>query len=223
MDSESRFKLAVESFCRVETAEAAWEELFRRHDRRLRGRVREALRAAGAHADPERVREIVQDVYCRLLDDGWRRLYQCQGRCESRLIHYLLRVAERVTLDQLRRAGAQRRRPDLWASRGWQTPDALGLLMSGRQSPEEALLTKERLRLLLRECGELSRPGARQRNRRVIRLAMEGWTSHEISRALDGELRPSGVQTLLARVRRGLDDQRQRLRAERRAQRGAGL
>lgn len=222
MESDSRCKLVVDLFRCEDTVEAAWEELFRRHDRRLRGRVREALRAAGRPADPERVREIVQDVYCRLLDDGARRLHQCQGRCETRLVNYLLRMAERVTLDHLRWAGAQRRRPDLWSSRGWHTPDALGLLISGRETPEEALLIKERLRLLLRDCGRLSRPGARQRNRRVIRLAMEGWTTGEISRALDGELRPSGIQALLNRMRRGLDDGR-RQRQQRLGGRGAGL
>jgi DNA-directed RNA polymerase specialized sigma24 family protein len=210
VEPDAHFKLDVDLFRSTETAAAAWEELFRRYDRRLRGKVRAELRAAGLAADPERVREIVQDVYCRLLDDGARRLCQCRSGCETRLRNFLLRVAERVTLDHLRWVKAQRRRPDLWSSRGWHVPDALALLMSGRETPEEALLVKERLRLLLRECNRLSRPEARQRNRRVIRLAMEGWTSGEISRALGGELRPSGIQSLLVRMRRSLDEQRQR-------------
>ncbi len=114
------------------------EELFRRHDRRLRGRVRAALRAAGRPADPERVRRSSRTSTAACSTTTRAGCTQCQGRCETRLINYLLRMAERVTLDYLRSANAQRRRPDLWSSRGWHTPDALGLLISGRENPEEA-------------------------------------------------------------------------------------
>jgi DNA-directed RNA polymerase specialized sigma24 family protein len=205
----------VASF-RCNPSDRAWEDLVRRYGGRLYGRILHALRTAGFQPDSDEPGEILQDVYCRLLDDGCRRLRRIRGWQEKHLAGYLLRVAERVTIDYTRRVRAERRRPGPWAGRAKKALDPSALLASGRDSPEDALLVKERRKLLLQECGRISGPRSRQRNERVLRMALDGWTSREISGALGGELGPNGVHSLLYRIRRGLEQKRARMREIRR-------
>lgn len=204
----------VASF-RFNPSDHAWEDLVRRYGGRLYGRIQHALRTARFQPDSDEAVEILQDVYCRLLDDDCRRLRQIRGWQEKHLAGYLLRTAERVAIDYARRARAARRRPGPWAGRAKKALDASALLAS-RDSPEDALLVKERRELLLRECGRLSTPRSRRRNEQVLRLALDGWTSREIAGALGGEIGPNGVSSLLYRLRRGLEQQREQRQRERR-------
>lgn len=202
---------------RCNPSDHAWEDLVRRYGGRLYGRIQHALRAAGFRPDSDEIVEILQDVYCRLLDDDCRRLRQIRGWQEKHLSGYLLRTAERVAIDYARRARAARRRPGPWAGRAKKALDPSALLAS-RDSPEDALLVKERRKLLLQECGRLSGPRSRQRNERVLRMALDGWTSREIAGALGGEIGPNGVHSLLYRLRRGLEQKRAQRREIRRRQ-----
>src|SRR4029079_5409069 len=89
--------------------EAGWEEMMRLHHRRLRRRIRSAL--AFYRIDPARdaVDEVAQEVYCRLLAQGGRRLAQCRAEHEEQVAAYLGRIAERVVIDQIRIGGAAKR------------------------------------------------------------------------------------------------------------------
>src|ERR1700676_5290247 len=89
--------------------DAAWEELIGRFGAGLKARVGSVLRRCGVRPRDEHVEEIVQEVYCRLLAGGSRRLRRCRATSESQVGAYLGRVAERVALDQLRAARAQKR------------------------------------------------------------------------------------------------------------------
>lgn len=198
--------------------DSAWEDLVRRYGGRLYGRIQQALHGAGCRPDPEQVCEILQDVYCRLLADGSRRLRQFRGWQERHLAAYLLRTAERVTVDHVRRSLAERRRPGPWAGSSRQALDPSALLSGSRDTPEDALLVKERRMLLLRECGRISKPRARRRNAQVLRLVFEGWTCREIAGALGGGLGPNGVHSLLYRIRRSLEEKREERREEHRRQ-----
>lgn len=186
--------------------DSTWEDLVRRYGSRLYGRIHQALHAARFRPEPERVCEILQDVYLRLLDDGSRRLRQFQGWQEKQLAGYLLRTAERVTVDHVRRALAERRRPGPWAGTSPKALDPSSLRACSRDTPEDALLVKERRLMLLRECGRISKPKARRRNAQVLKLVFEGWTCSEIAGALGGGLGPSGVNSLLYRLRRSLEE-----------------
>ncbi|HEY2738131.1 MAG TPA: hypothetical protein VGK45_06965, partial [Thermoanaerobaculia bacterium] len=51
-----------------------WGAVVRFHDRRLASRVRRVLCRMGLRAFPELVEELMQEVYCRLLESGGERL-----------------------------------------------------------------------------------------------------------------------------------------------------
>ena len=54
--------------------EADWEDLVRWYGPLVRGQVHRLLRGSGVRPEPEQVDERVQEVYCRLLSGGARRL-----------------------------------------------------------------------------------------------------------------------------------------------------
>ncbi|HSF40642.1 MAG TPA: hypothetical protein VLT87_12665 [Thermoanaerobaculia bacterium] len=188
--------------------EALWEELVRHHGERLKIRIRTLLRRAGVERSPERVEEMVQEVYFRLLARG---LKQMDRGVENRdlLVTYLMKIAERVAIDEVRaqRAGrhARIRLVPLYGREG---------LVAERTadpgaSPEDRLLRAERRRLFLARCRAIAASafgrGNRRRNLRILHLAfLEGWTSREIASA-EGRLAPSTVDTVVSRARRLLE------------------
>ena len=56
-----------------------WETVVGTHDLWLRRRVRDGMRRLGLRPRPEEVVESVQEVYCRLLQGGPRRLRRLSG------------------------------------------------------------------------------------------------------------------------------------------------
>jgi RNA polymerase sigma factor (sigma-70 family) len=186
--------------CASRANEASWNELIRRYGRRLELGVRRGLRRAGMQAAPERVEELLQEVYCRLLERGGQALARFHGDSEGEASAYLGRLAENVVLDWVRSSLAQKRAAHAAAESE--------LLARRRRasgpSPEEATLLGECRRLLAARCREaVGRHAARQLW--VLRLALlEGWSSREIAAATHGELRPGSIDSLVARVRRRL-------------------
>jgi DNA-directed RNA polymerase specialized sigma24 family protein len=191
--------------------DAAWEELIGRFGAGLKARVGSVLRRCGVRPRDEHVEEIVQEVYCRLLAGGSRRLRRCRATSESQVGAYLGRVAERVALDQLRAARAQKRggpsaaaaeadgRPgEWWGGRG----EGGERVVDPRANPEELVLRRERLRLFLERCGALAGRRDYRRNARILALAVAGMNSGEIARAVGGALTPRSIDGLLLRVRR---------------------
>ncbi len=186
--------------CAHTTSDASWNELIRRFGRRLELGVRRGLRRAGMAAAPERVEELLQEVYCRLLERGGQALARFQGASEGEASAYLGRVAENVVLDWARASAAQKR----VAPAPREPETAARRLRAAGPSPEEATMLRECRRLLLARCREAAgRHGARQLW--VLRLALlEGWSSREIAAAARGSLRPASIDSLVARVRRRL-------------------
>lgn len=208
--------------------EAAWEELIGRFGAGLKARVGSVLRRSGVRPRSEHVEEIVQEVYCRLLAGGSRRLRRCRATSESQVSAFLGRVAERVALDQLRAARAQKRggahavvgapfavdaagapgasaaveaegwRRERWGHRGGHVEGAV----DPRANPEELVLSRERLRLFLERCGALAGRRDYRRNARILALAFTGMNSSEIARAVGGALTARSIDGLLLRVRR---------------------
>jgi DNA-directed RNA polymerase specialized sigma24 family protein len=143
---------------------------------------------------------VVQEVYCRLLAEDGRRLAACRARGEVQVISYLRRVVERVAIDQARRERAAKR------GGGWRGRVSAETwnLADPRANPEELLLAAERRRIFLEEWNKLVTPAAGQRNLRILHLALiEGRSSREIA-AILGELSPSGVDTVVSRLRQHL-------------------
>ncbi len=196
--------------------EAAWEELIGRYGPALKARVGSVLRRSGVPPRREAVEEIVQEVYCRLLAADGRRLRRCRATSHGQIGAFLGRVAERVTLDQLRAARAQKRGgargasgcPGGEAGQGsqgvppgrWSEWDERAV--DPRANPEELVLSRERLRLFLERCGALAGRRDYRRNARILALAVAGWNSGEIARAVGGRLSARSIDGLLLRVRR---------------------
>jgi DNA-directed RNA polymerase specialized sigma24 family protein len=177
--------------------EAAWEELIGRYGAGIKARVRGVLRRAGQQPRTEQVEEIVQEVYCRLLAGGGRRLRRCRATSAGQVGAFLGKVAERVALDQLRAARAQKRGGDQPAGGG-----ADERAVDPRANPEELVLMRERLRLFLERCGVLAGRRDYRRNARILALAVDGWSSGDIARIVGGTFTARSIDGLLLRVRR---------------------
>ncbi|HVT59359.1 MAG TPA: ECF-type sigma factor [Thermoanaerobaculia bacterium] len=184
---------------------AVWEELICRYGPSLKRRVGRVLRRSGIRPRGEQVEELLQEVYCRLLAAGSRRLLDCRASSERQVGAYLGRIAERVVLDQLRAARAWKRGGRALADRVCLDEDVAERVADPRATPEDLLLSAERLALLLVRCGELVGRRQRRRNARIFALALLGGLSGaEISCAIGGRLSPRGVDALLRRIRRRL-------------------
>jgi RNA polymerase sigma factor (sigma-70 family) len=185
-----------------------WSALLRRHEPPLRSRVRRVLRKSGLRACEELVEEVVQEVYCRLLESDASRLRRCRGGTDRAVTAYLGIIAERVVLDLIRQAGARKRNGLIVLRTGGmsrRTLRALERLTDPRPDPEEAAARRERERLFLDCCRELRGAGPGRRNAWVMRLALlEGYSSREIAEAARGRLTARSVDNLVHRLRRHL-------------------
>ncbi len=183
--------------------EAGWEEMMRRHHRRLRRRIRSALTFYRIRPGRDAVDEVAQEVYCRLLAQSGRRLAQCRAESEDQVAAYLARVAERVVVDQVRIGSAAKRGGGLVGLDWTRVGGLVKNLIDPSGTPEDRVLARERLARLAAACRQAGAGAAWRRDARILRLALfDGWTSREISRHLGGRLAPSSVDSRIHRLRR---------------------
>jgi len=177
----------------------AWREFMRRYRKGLESGIRRGMRRVDYFAAQDEVEDVMQEVYCRLLEAGGRRLRSTRGTTDGEIGSYLRRLAANVVLDRIRAARAAKRQGAV-----------VGALSGGddglqdpRPSIEDALLFRERAAGALRACR-----GRRHGSDRTVWIArkalVEGWSSVEISRALAGALSSGAVDALLSRVYRRL-------------------
>ena len=185
-----------------------WGAIVRYHDRQLTSRVRRVLCRMGLRAFPELVEELMQEVYCRLLESGAERLRSCRGGSEPQLIAFMGIIAERVVLDHLRLVSARKRtgQETIRLGRlGRQSRRTVQRLPDLGPNPEEVALQREGERLLLDRCRRLRGIGSGPLNAWVVRMAVvEGYSSREIAAAAGGRLTPHNVDHLVYRIRRRL-------------------
>jgi DNA-directed RNA polymerase specialized sigma24 family protein len=192
-----------QSIASPQEAAACFESLVEEHAGVVRRAVRAALLRCGVAPDPERVRDLEQEVWCRLLERHRR------GRCGPRRRHvgetvrYLRRVAVSTVVDQLRSAGAAKRRPaalvPLEERDHRAAPDP-------RSDPEGGLIAREELRRRVEAWRRaLGRRTSAERFR-VVRLAwIHGLASAEIARRLGGRWTAGGIDSMLCRLRARLE------------------
>jgi DNA-directed RNA polymerase specialized sigma24 family protein len=167
-----------------------WEEFVERYRHRLTAGIRRALRRAGAMAAREEQEDLLQNVYCRLLEESGRTLRRCRGGGDRAVGAYLARIAESVTIDHLRAVGA--------AKRGRHR-------MVHFRSDPWLLLRRERWQVFLGRCRAAVGTRSPRRDLTVLHLALfEGLSSREISERLGGGLRPTSVDSLIFRLRQRL-------------------
>jgi len=179
--------------------EHAWQEFFRRYRKGLESGVRRGLRRFAFDGPKDEVEDLMQEIYCRLLEGGGRRLRASRGTTDGEIGSYLRRLAENVVLDRVRAAGAAKRE-------GFGLRSLVGReegLVDPAPTKEEALLLGERAAGLLRTCrGEHQ---SAKRNAWIARKALlEGWSSREIAQALGGSTSTGAVDAVVSRVYRRL-------------------
>ena len=177
--------------------------MARFHSRLVTAVRRSLLRLGGAGTDADRVEDLVQEVYFRLLSGGGRSR-QFRGNKEAQLMTYLQRVAMSVVVDARRVAQARKRYGGLPVLlEEWRLAPLAGSLQVG--GPEDRLLAGERRRAFLEICCQALGRHASSTAVRIARLALlEGWTSREIAAGLGGRLGIAGVNSIIYRLRRKL-------------------
>jgi DNA-directed RNA polymerase specialized sigma24 family protein len=176
--------------------------LLRRHDGAIRRRVRRTLRGIGLRVGSELVEEIVQEIYCRLFDDGAARLRNCHGGSNAALASYLGTIAEHAVVDHVRCATALKRGGLDMVRRSRRQIERIA---DPGHDPEYLAVCRDHRREFLDRCRTLRGLGSGRRNAWVMRLALlEGYSSHEIARAAGGRLTPRGIDLLVHRIRRRL-------------------
>lgn len=192
--------------CAAGNCEKSWREFVARFHSRLVSAVRRSiLRLGMPAANRERVEDLVQEIYCRIL--GIRgRLCHFRGSSEAQLMTYLQRVAQSVVVDEGRVNLARKRSMGLEAlPQEWRLASSAGSATIG--GPEDRILAAERRRAFLEICHQALGRRASPITVRVARLAiLEGWTSREIAAGLGGRLEIAGVDSLIYRLRRKLSD-----------------
>jgi RNA polymerase sigma factor (sigma-70 family) len=192
--------------------ETGWEPYVVPFEEFLRKRVSRIMKRAGLRPEPEHVSEMIQDVYCRLLEGGPSRLERLQQLQLRGTLSYLTRVARSTVLDQVRTARTAKRGDLRRLRRGVH----LERIADPAPTPDQALLLSEGRRLLLRRFRDLGGPGDGSRNARLLWLALvEGWESRELGRAF--ALAPRSVDTLVHRLRRRFAGEGLKLRRRRRS------
>ena len=139
--------------------------------------------------EPEAVEERAQEVYCRLLTGGPRRLRLLRRWSEGQVVSYLSRVAQGVVADEVRSRAAVKR------GGGGRAAGPLCAVaeraVDPRGTPEDDALLREGRRVVLARCRSLLDPNLgqedRRRSLRILRRALlDGWTGEEIVRAEGG-------------------------------------
>lgn len=179
-------------------------------DPHVRRAVWGLLRAYGSRADREQHQDLVQEVYCRLLDKERRVLRRCRGESEEEVRAYLKRVTRSVVVDSLRRQSAAKRGAD-------RQVDLLAAGLEMESRPDERAradqqLVLEELRCQFREeCRQASRTRSTVERDSWIaeRVFVDGWTSREVADRVC--LSASSVDTLISRLRSRLRGQGLRL------------
>ena len=193
--------------CAADNDSNHWREFDRRIRRRLAAGVNRASRRSGVGANPDWVEEMIQEVYCRLLDRDCRILRSCRGSIDGEVASYLTRVAESITIDRMRADAAAKRGRDLIVDLPADDDRPTAELVRDRSpSPEDRILTRERRRVLARHCREVVRPRLARRDLTIFYLALfEGVGSREICQRLGQGLTPTGVDSVVHRIRRRLE------------------
>ena len=190
------------ALCLEDPASPTWTELVTRYRRRVDHGVRKALRRFELRPDPVRVEDLVQETWCRVIEDRCRRLRGFRGTAEGQLGAWLVRLAERTAIDALRSAAAAKRGVDRLVPQ-----DSVDL--EGRSDPTACPAHRAELQERLGHLGRrVLALNGNPRNAPLLRLVLAGgWTSSELAAASGGRITPSRVDSLVHRIRRRLEDE----------------
>jgi len=186
--------------------EEFWAAFARHHGGELARSVAAAMRRVGWRVDAAELDELVQEVYCRVLDHGAPP--SPAGWPAAKLWAYLHRTARSVVVDELR-CRCARKRGGVRRGEDALPRERCATVLTERRAPgataEERLLARERASAVRRRVHELGGVEHGARNLRILELAaVEGYTAAEIAGRINGGLSASSVHTVLHRLRRQL-------------------
>ncbi len=180
--------------------EPAWREFDRRFRPRLLAGIRRGLSNTWERPQPELLEELLQDCYCRLLENDRRALRRSLDLAEPQVGAYLVQVGRSAALDWLRRRGATKRGHDCTTA-----VDRDRLPELGGEPPlaERRLLAREKLESFWIDCQEIVDATANPLRLEVLRQVwLQQRPSHVI--AADAGMATSSVDSLVCRTRRQL-------------------
>jgi RNA polymerase sigma factor (sigma-70 family) len=189
----------------------AWDEFVLRYNRYISLHVVRSCRfivAPNAHRR-EQIRDLMQDVYSRLLADDCRVLRAWRGETEESLRSYLARITRATACDAFRRESAKKRSAHLVSLDAKDADDDLALAdrlaAPESSSPDRILaerLAPQRLDEFLDAIrGEPNGP----RDALIFQLhVLNGLTANEIAKTSSFGLQTSAVESVLRRTRERL-------------------
>lgn len=181
-------------------ASPGWQALVAQHAPAIKRGVRSAMALCRHPYDRELVADLIQEVYCRLLEGGGRRLSDFHGKDRDQAAAWLHRLAQNTTIDRLRAAAAAKRRVEGTA---WDAACEVREPPAGPEyCPERRFLRREALSRFLARCQDFA---GGERNARVLALVLvSGWTSREVALASGQAISVSAVDSMVHRFRRHL-------------------
>ncbi len=181
--------------------EDAWLEFERRFRPRLVAGIRRGTAYSYRAIDRDRIDELLQDCYCRILDRDRKVLRDCLDLEEAQTGAYLVQLGRSVALDWLRHRGAAKRGEDetVEVDQEW-----LSELHVQEATAERQLCAQETLDAFWRECRSIALAIGNPRSLQFLRQA---WFQQTPSReiAATAGVATSTVDSVVCRMRRRLE------------------
>lgn len=177
--------------------ELAWDEFVRRFNqhitlfviRAFSAKSPEPLRLEETHQS-ETIRDLVQDVYLRLLENERQALRRFHGYHENSIYAYLARIATTVVLDHQRQASADKRTAQT------------NLPVRGLSPKEHPFNERVTIADLTCQLDRLLEGEHKQRDILIFLLhVVDGLTTSEIASQPGMGLTQSGVESVLRRIK----------------------
>lgn len=186
--------------------ERRWDRFIEVFGERVRGGVARAMLRIDQRVRREEMDDLVQEVYCRLLERCRSRRGRFHGRTVGEAVRYLHRVCESVVVDCLRSRRAAKRGGRVRMVELDATPEgAAEILADPGPSPESEALARELRAAILGSCRSLFGTKHLQRDLAIFeRAVLDGWTSREIAEGTDCGLKAGSIDSLVHRQRKRL-------------------
>lgn len=193
--------------------EEAWQEFVRRYHATIRTAVLKTFRGKSREEVDRReqfpddtAEDLVQTVYCRLVDNRSQALQKFKGRHENSIYQYLMMISVNVVRDHFREMKALKRPKitysldEILAADGAAMYAEKARIESAVESRSDPLYTMEEIENALRKA-----VGWRNRDRDVLIFKLyylEGLTLDEIINLLELGITGVGVNSILNRIAR---------------------
>jgi RNA polymerase sigma factor (sigma-70 family) len=194
--------------------EMAWSEFISRFEQILIKVIKITYRRFAPHIQlkKEDTRDLVQQIFLKLSEKNYRALRELQCHQENSVKLYLHTIAANTALDCVRAAQVARRSSISYSLSEDEYAEEHNIsqaekIQTSEANPEEQVLQKELLDLVMAVVEGESDEKTRARNRLIFLLAhRDGYTRREIADRKDIQLKRTGVNSLLNRIKKRLEE-----------------